>query len=397
MDDPIRFTFGPSFPSLAEAGASCGCTRITIGGACFDRIGQLIHDDGPKTPGCVVVFFGRSALRRCGFLDRLLGQLAPGPVKVVDGIGPNPTIASCQEAADALKAAGFVRTIIAVGGGSVMDTSKVANVACGCGLSVANLLAKSAGKMRRYAPMLLAVPTTAGSGSEVTPFATVWDFGAGKKHSLEHPFAQPTHAVLDARLTVGMDQDLTLTTACDALGHAMESLWSKRRTPISQAVAVQAMTTIVSELPKVMANPIDLDGRARLQWASLLGGLAISQTRTAAAHAISYALTLRFAVPHGRAVGLLLPHVLAANLPRLPPDRIAPMRAAFGVGDDDRLAEAVAGFLQTQGLNETLASYQVQQADVRGIAEQSTGPSRLANNIAPLSRDQIEAIITSAL
>lgn len=397
MDDPACFTFGASDQFAAESAAPCGYTHVTVGGACFDRIGQLVHNRTVSGHGTVVVFCGHSAMRTHGFFDRLMEQLGTAKVEVVDGIGPNPTVASCQAAADVLSGLGQVRSIIAIGGGSVMDTAKVANIASGSQKSVANLVAGASGALGRCATMLVAVPTTAGSGSEVTPFATIWDFDKPRKHSLDHPSIQPTHALLDPQLTVAMDQNLTVTTACDALGHAMESLWSRRCTPMSQAVATQAMSTIVRELPRVVANPTDQSLRAKLQWASLLGGLAISQSRTAAAHAMSYALTLRFGVPHGRAVGLLLPQVLGANLIQLPLDRKISIRDVFGVGSDHQMAAGVAEFLQKLGLNETLASYGVRETDISSLAEQSAGPDRMANNIVQFERDQIAAIIRSAV
>ena len=164
---------------------------------------------------------------------------------------------------------------------------------------------------------MTAIPTTSGTGAEVTPFATVWDHTNHKKHSLAGPHMYPRSALLDPSLTLSLPSEETLHTGLDATSHALESLWNHNRTPVSSVFAMRALSLIVDVLPSALEAPGDINHRSSMQEASLLAGLAISQTRTATAHAVSYPLTSHFDVPHGLACSFTLPVLLAANLPDL--------------------------------------------------------------------------------
>jgi len=393
MPNEIRFTFSPNGVPPAS-----GCTCVTAGVNCLNRIGSDLESLTDGAAGCVVVFAGRTAMRQQGFLDRLEQQLAPRPVRFLEGIGVNPTVASCQEAADFLVDSGAVPAVIAIGGGSVMDTAKVANVAAGTEIAVTELLAgEQRQTYRRHAAVAVAVPTTAGTGSEITPFATVWDFDSSEKRSLDHCLAQFTSVYLDPTVTANMPKQLTVDTAIDALGHAMESLWSRRSGPLSRSVAAEAVRTVTRTLPEVLGRLPDLAGRANLQWASLLGGMAISMTRTAAAHAISYPLTLRFGIPHGRAVGLLLPHVLEKNVSALDEDARSLLASGFACDKADDLPAAVAAFLGSIEVGESLTSYGVKANHIEELAAQSSAPGRMDNNIKTFDAGDIQAVLRSAM
>jgi alcohol dehydrogenase len=371
---------------------------IVVGGiGCFDQIGVEIGPCIESVPGPVTIFAGRRNMRELGFLESLASQFAPRPVEVFDGIGPDPSIHSCQQAVDFLS---NVRPacIIALGGGSVIDTAKVARFAAGTGSSVGELLSHPA-ERRLFNPrnIFVAVPTTAGTGSEVTPFATVWDFDALKKHSIDDHQLRATHAYLDARLTVSLSEAQTQDTAGDALAHAMESIWSRSNLFFTQALASHAIRLIVKTLPVLQQDLSRVDERQRMVWASLLAGMAISYTHTAAAHAISYPLTLNYGIPHGRAVANLLPHVLAANLTELGQEQLELLCDCFAVKTGKELVQACRMFLDQTGITRPLSKFGVQQSDIESIARASNTPGRLDNNIRNLSLGEIEEIITAAL
>ena len=374
-----------------------GETIVLVGVGCFDQIAANICQRFAGAPGPILIFSGRKTMRELGFLDSLVAQFVSHEVEIFEGIGPDPTIDSCQEAVD------FVRKvrpvcIIALGGGSVIDTAKVAQITAETESSVADLLDNTAEKrLRKLTDTFVAVPTTAGTGSEVTPFATVWDFNARKKHSLDHYLLRATHAFLDPRLTVSLSKSQTQNTAGDALAHAMESIWSKPNQFFTQALAGQAIRLIVKTLPLVLRDPSRIEKRERLGWASLLAGMAISYTRTAAAHAISYPLTLNYQIPHGRAVANLLPHVLAANLASLSEEQADLLCSCFAVNTRGGLVDACSEFLKQTGIIQPLSDFGVKQSDIAGLARESNTPSRLGNNIQKLSDVDIERVITAAL
>jgi alcohol dehydrogenase len=164
---------------------------------------------------------------------------------------------------------------------------------------------------------MVAIPTTSGTGSEVTPFATVWDHEQHKKYSLAGEWVYPDVALLDASLTLTLSEEDTLYPALDAISHALESLWNKNCTPVSRAFAFQALVLSNKALPLVIKEPNNLNARRDLQNASVLSGLAISQTRTAIAHSISYPITSRLGVPHGLACSFILPKLLEININNL--------------------------------------------------------------------------------
>lgn len=153
------------------------------------------------------------------------------------------------------------------------------------------------------------VPTTAGTGSEVTRWATVWDTDhvPAQKRSFDEPFGFADRAFVDPLLTASCPLGVTRDTALDALSHALEAIWNRHANPVSDALALSAARKVLAWLPVVLREPGHAAGREALSLASLEAGLAFSQTRTALAHALSYAVTLEQGVPHGQACALWLP------------------------------------------------------------------------------------------
>lgn len=208
------------------------------------------------------------------------------------------------------------KVIVAIGGGSAIDSAKA--LAAGISSELMSPLDQvfRGGKNHSWNSRipLIAIPTTAGTGSEVTPYATVWDEFTGKKFSISGDAIFPTIALLDGELTLDLPPKETLYTSLDAVSHALESLWNKNRNPLSEAYANQALSLISANLCTVLNKSHDLLSRTRLLEASLLAGLAISQTKTAIAHSISYPLTIHYGVPHGLAAGFLLTELIDRHI-----------------------------------------------------------------------------------
>ena len=200
--------------------------------------------------------------------------------------------------------------IVALGGGSVIDSAKVFAAAGGDFGKVKTFLESQKGAEQLSAIPIIAVPTTAGTGSEVTCWGTVWDEANGKKYSLARPNLYPTHAVVDPRLMLGKPLLLTISTGLDALSHALESLWNVNNNPVSANHAVFAARNILDVLPKLVKDLGNIELRARMAMAALFAGLAFSNTKTAIAHSLSYPITLRHGVQHGIACSFSLPMVL---------------------------------------------------------------------------------------
>lgn len=245
-------------------------------------------------------------------VQKLLGNVR---LAVHDRITPNPELENLVAIARHFETENLTG-IIALGGGSVLDAAKVLSLTLVD--EQAHLLSTT---LRQALPQhwqqrlpLITVPTTAGTGAEVTPFATVWDKTTHKKYSVASDILYPDIAILDPELTLPLPHDVSLYTGLDTISHALESLWNKNKTPISEAFSWHALFLATEALPLVLEQPSNLEQRAKMQQASILAGLAISQTRTAIAHSISYPLTSHFGVPHGLACSFTLPVLLKQAL-----------------------------------------------------------------------------------
>ena len=250
--------------------------------------------------------------------DKMFGQLsnkicseAGKPLTTIDDITPNPDIDLLSK-----QVARFTllkrkpEVIVALGGGSVIDTAKVFAAANG---NIKNILQTLKGEPDGFKQNILpiiAIPTTAGTGSEVTCWATIWDKKNHKKLSLANKQLYPEVALIDPSLTINKSPQLTLVTALDALSHALESIWNLNSNPISARYAVAAAKIILRDLPLLMKELNNLKLRENIAKASLLSGLAFSNTKTAIAHNISYPLTLSWGLQHGIACSFTLPSIL---------------------------------------------------------------------------------------
>lgn len=227
-----------------------------------------------------------------------------------DRVKPNPDLDDLDFNCADLRSQG-AELIITVGGGSSIDTGKALAFALSSKLDRplhAVLREKREAEWQLALP-IIAIPTTAGTGSEVTPFATVWDFANQRKYSLENERIFPWKALLVPELTVTQPWMVTLSAGLDTISHAIESLWNKNRNAVTVALAIQAIDLSLDTLLKLRDDPENILLRARIQEASLLAGLAIGQTHTALAHAISYYFTLSQGIPHGIAASLTLPAI----------------------------------------------------------------------------------------
>ncbi|MDP1649807.1 MAG: phosphonoacetaldehyde reductase [Rubrivivax sp.] len=201
--------------------------------------------------------------------------------------------------------------IVAVGGGTTLDLAKVLRCRPADGRfdSLAAALRGSAPWPALDLAPLWLLPTTAGTGSEVTRWATVWDTEAepAVKRSLDEPWGYAQRAYIDPALTLSCPAAVTRDTALDTLAHALEALWNRHANPMSDRLAVSAARRVLATLPTCLRQPHELSLRTELSLAALEAGLAFSQTRTALAHALSYAVTLEQDVPHGLACAIWLP------------------------------------------------------------------------------------------
>ncbi len=336
----------------------------------------------------------------------------PGFVTVVESLAGDVTVfpgaavdvpSSAVEAA--VSAAQTPDVIVAVGGGSVIDLAKV----------TALLLAHGGPLTDYYAVQsvpgpivpLIALPTTAGTGSEATPVAVITDPATEMKIGVASPHLIPRHAICDPLLTVGAPPVVTAHAGIDALAHAVESYMAAREQPspelvlgrpqvgknlLSDALALTAAGHIFRNLARAVEDGSDLEARTGMLYGSLLAGIAFGNSGVGAAHALQFALGAATHTSHGLGTGVLLPYVMEFNRPARP-DEVAELSSLMG-GD---AVSAVHALGLRIGLPKSLVEIGVAQDDLRAMAEAAVGIKRLVdNNPAPLDADALEAILDAA-
>jgi len=325
-------------------------------------IGELPEILG-KRRAMLVTFPEAEGLGLVANLRAILGGSLAG---VIDRIEPNPDVSYLASMYEAFwREHAEVEAIVAVGGGSAIDTAKALMVGTSTGRfdDLVALLATGKPFVPARIKSLIAVPTTAGTGSEVTPWATIWDKAAGRKHSLHLPQTWPEAAVVDPDLMLTLPNSVTVQSGLDALSHALESIWNVNANPISDTYAIAAAREVMATLPALLKDPRDRALRSRMALAALKAGMAFSNTKTALAHSISYEMTLRYGLPHGIACSFTLPMVLerAAGADA---GRDAVLAAIFD-GDLATAPRRLSSFLESVGVKTDFAAYGVTDDDSR--------------------------------
>ena len=283
-------------------------TRLVFGVNSVERVGDLAREIGAKKV-LLVTDPGIAAAGHAGRVERFLTS-AGLKVALFDKARENPTTRDVDECLAAAKSAG-IDTIAGLGGGSSLDTAK------GC-----NFLLTNGGRMQDYRgvgkatkPMLplIAIPTTAGTGSECQSFALIADEKTHQKMACGDPKAAARVAILDPALTLSQPMGVTACTGIDTITHAVETAVTLKRNALSLMYSHEAFKLAVGSFPEVLRRPDDLEARGRMLLAAAMGGTAIENSMLGAAHSAANPLTAHYGVVHGQAVGMMLPVVVRFN------------------------------------------------------------------------------------
>ena len=283
--------------------------------------------------------------------------------------------------------------IIAVGGGSSIDLAKAVSALYEYKNEDVLDLLKSKEYLENSNPIpFIAVPTTAGTGSECTKWATIWDFDNFKKYSADADFLYPKESWLVPELTRTMNEKMTLATGLDALAHAMESYWSRPSNSYTRVLARNSINIIQKYLPLVLKDLDNLEYRKQMLMGSFFAGLAFSNTRTTACHSISYPLTMLFNINHGFAAAVTLYEVLYRNWDYLKEKDL--FLKAFEANDLDEIKDWFDNVTNdVQDLK--LSSFNIKKEDIPRIVELATTGGRMDNNPINFNEEEIEDILNS--
>ena len=363
-------------------------TRLVFGPNVAERAGELARHIGVKK----VLLVTDAGVVAAGHLERVRRSLAAARVKIIvyDKVRENPStrdVADCLEAARAAAIDGFV----GLGGGSSLDTAK------GC-----NFLLTNGGRMQDYwgvgkaaRPMLplIAIPTTAGTGSECQSFALIADETTHQKMACGDAKAAARVAILDPLLTLSQPPRVAACTGIDALSHALETVVTKPRNAISLAYSREAFRLCWANLPRVLRRPDDLNARAGMLLGAALAGLAIENSMLGAAHAAANPLSAHFNIVHGQAIGLMLPHVLRFNGRDPAASRLY---ASLDSSSADQLADQLESLRGLAGLPGSLSQCGVKHSSLPGLAREAARQWTAAFNPRPIAAADFAGLYESA-
>jgi alcohol dehydrogenase len=289
----------------------CCPVKIIAGLAALEHAPYELSVRGSSRPLLVT----DSGIKSAGLLEHIFTAFEQSQLKfaaVFDQVPTDSSLPVVKEIADIYRQH-QCDSIIAVGGGSVIDTSKAVNILVSEGGD--DLLAYAGhGCLKRPLKSLLVVPTTAGTGSEVTSVAVINDIESERKIAFGSHFLFPDVAILDPRMTLSLPPGITAMTAMDAMTHACEAAIGMAKNPISDAYAHGAIEKISQNLMAVMESPGDLDARMELAQAATMAGIAFSNSMVGVVHALGHAVGAICHLPHGMCMSIFLPYVLEYNL-----------------------------------------------------------------------------------
>jgi len=341
----------------------------------------------------VVIVAARSAHGRA---VRLAQAHLPGHVvEIVPDVQPDPTAESVQSVIQAVRKAA-PDWVIAIGGGSVLDSAKAAALLANADGCVLDYL-RGLRQVESPGIPLVALPTTAGSGSEVTPYASITDVELKKKSSLTSDYLYPRYALLDETLTATMPPLITAISGMDALCHAVEGYWSNRSNAVTDAYALSAARMVLTTLPLAHQHGDDLKVRRQMLEGSLLAGLAISNAATTAAHAISYPMTVFYRVPHGIACGIVLPQLIRYNSGSIAPDKERALLNNLGLETMSELADTVECLNEKLGLPVRLRDLGIRKSDLPTIVANGFRPDRINNNPREITASDFDCMLEEIL
>lgn len=367
-------------------------TRIHFGSGSLASLPEQINSLSAKR---VMMVTGEQSFKTSGNLGKTLELMHKYETFHHRGIGVNPDFSEVETLIDTIHKQNC-DVIVAIGGGSVLDTAKIAALFSTQPVAADILLNnyKSITLVKKIP--LIAIPTTSGTGSEVTKFSSLWDKKSKQKLSFEHNALYPDIAIVDPKLVLSAPSSLTAYSGLDALCQAIESYWSKNSQPVSDVLAQRAIELIVTNLPKACQYPEHLEYRESMSQGSLFAGLAFSNTKTTACHSISYPLTSYFGVPHGLAVALTLPSMLVFNAPLIS-EKIEFLKKIFSKDSAQGISQALTELMLAINVPTTFRELGIQSQDIPTILDNSFTPERMLNNPREVSRMDLEKILTELL
>lgn len=375
-------------------------SEVVFGNGCIATAGERVASLGARH----VFVIADKGVASAGLLGKLEASLRAADVawEAFAEIVGEPTDRSVQAAVDAASAVA-PDAIVAMGGGSSMDTAKATAAILANGGTVLEYLRRER-KLERAGVPVVAITTTSGTGAEVTPISVITEVERRWKGGLSGPLLMPRLAMCDPELTLGLPAAVTANTGIDALTHCIECYANSAFHPYAKLIALEGIRVIGQNLRRAVSQGEDLSARWGMMWGANLGGLCIARAGTGDVHAFAGPISGMFGVAHGRALALLLPHIMAFSLPGAV-DAYADVAEALGepvsgvsrVVAAERGVEAVRRLIADCPGPLRLSECGVQESDIAALTEDGYSRGDRSVNPRTATRSDVEAIYRAAL
>ena len=352
---------------------------LVFGSGCADQCIELLAKEGRRR---ILLVTSSQVLATLGDFNRKLASIG-ATTTCFSSIDTEPTIGILRDAL-AIATKGKTDAVIGVGGGSAMDVAKLVAVFLGSEQQIDDVF--GIGRIAERKTFLACLPTTSGTGSEVSPNAILLDERDNLKKGVVSPHLVPDAAFVDPLLTLSVPPSVTAATGLDALVHCIEAYANKFAHPVVDLYALEGIRLIVGGLLRAVHDGADIEAREKLALGSLFGGLCLGPVNTAAVHALAYPLGGEFHVPHGVSNAVLLPHVIRFNLSAAI-ERYATMAIALGVtgarSPSETAARGVARLVELSkecGVPQHLSELGVPRNAIPRLAKGAMTVTRLLKN-----------------
>lgn len=374
-------------------------TAIEFGWGSLARLPSIVKGLG----GTRAFVVGDPGVVKAGVVERVIGTLVSAGIPSIpfSDIESDPDVSSVDNGVQLAKAE-VCDVVIGVGGGSALDTAKAIGLMLNNPGTIRDYV--GVGKVERAGVPVVAIPTTAGTGSELTIWSVLSDKEKKVKISVGSVLNCPRVALLDPELTVSLPPAITAATGMDALVHALESYVNKATQPISEAMSEQAMALIARSLRVAVAQPDNAQARADLLLASTIAAMAFNSTRLGLVHAFAMPLGARFHIPHGLVNAIMLPAVMRFNLPGNL-GKYARIAEIFGEQIKDlslheaakRSVVAIESLKADVGITAKLSQFGVTEADFDSVVDEALLSGNVPVNPRKPTRDDMKALLSAEL
>ena len=360
----------------------CMPTRVVCGADNLDKLDELF-------PAGPILIVADRIMQKIGVTDRVQKILGNRTTAVFTDVEPNPSFETADRAAACARELGVVG-VVGIGGGSTLDVAKAASMLRTNEGSIDDYI-NGGKKLENKRAYLICVPTTAGTGSEVSNVGVFTDHKAHTKRPWVSFDFLPDIALLDPVMTYSLPPRVTAATGLDALCHAVESYWSLARNPIAQSYSIMSVKLVMENLMTAYAEPKNEKARTNMSVASLLGGLAMGQTRTTACHGISFGLTTNFGIDHGTACVLTLPSMIRRFSGAVQEEMDALVHMV-GCQNTEEFASVIEKMMDDTGISRKLSDYGIKAEDLPQLAQ--LGATALVTKNSPVELSEADVLET---